>query len=296
MTTQNYKHFVVTLFNLQLWDKDKQDKSTRTEDYLNKRFKLFELYCLPSLASQSCKDFIWLCLFDNNTPIKYKERINTYTKICPQFTACYLTKEDAKILFSSESQLENPLVKYITPYLNNDIDYIITTNIDNDDVFLCDAVQCIQKSFIEHQCSGIYSMNLGMQFFPRYNAILKMKYPHNHFLTLVESTKYNFYTITHYSHTKARKLFQTIDIFEKPFWIEVVHDSNVNNDLRITSRIKYRFISKPFSLRNYGIAIDITSIDLIKSHIQLVPYFVRIAIWRLKRKLKKFNKAHTNLN
>ena len=45
-----YKHFVITLFNLQLWTKDKKNISTRTSEWLEKRFKLFETYCFPIVS------------------------------------------------------------------------------------------------------------------------------------------------------------------------------------------------------------------------------------------------------
>ncbi|MBQ8423334.1 MAG: hypothetical protein IJY36_03615 [Coprobacter sp.] len=282
----NYKHFVITLFNLSLWKKDKQNQPTRTDKYLKKRFELFEFYCLPSLKHQSCKDFIWLCLFDTNTPLIYKEKIEHYKQICPQFNPCFLTKEETQKLFTADQETQSPLISYIKPHIDEKTEYILTTNLDNDDVFLCDAIRCIQQKFSECKVQGIYSMNIGLQYFPRYNAILKMKYPHNHFLTLAENVQNKIYTIERYPHTIARKKFQVIDIFENPYWIEVVHDCNVNNDLRITSRIQYSFIWEPFSLKDKGIEIEINSPT--SAYLQMIPYFFRIAIWRLKRKWQKF--------
>ncbi len=63
-----FKHFVITLFNLKLWTQDKNNVSTRTDEWLEKRFELFENYCLPSLKAQTNKNFVWLCLFDQFTP------------------------------------------------------------------------------------------------------------------------------------------------------------------------------------------------------------------------------------
>ena len=58
------KHIVITRFNLKIWQKDKSNKTTLGEDWMEERFNLFERFCFPSLMHQSDKNFRWLCLFD----------------------------------------------------------------------------------------------------------------------------------------------------------------------------------------------------------------------------------------
>lgn len=62
------RHFILTRFNLRLWTKDKKQQPTRTSEWLEKRFQLFETFCLPSIKSQSVKNFKWIVLFDESTP------------------------------------------------------------------------------------------------------------------------------------------------------------------------------------------------------------------------------------
>lgn len=283
-----YKHFVITLFNLQLWTKDKKNTSTRTPEWLEKRFDLFETYCFPSLKSQSISNFIWLCLFDNHTPKDFITKIRTLQQQLPQFQPCFLSPEEAnEFLWGAEEQESGFVEKYIRPFLNGDEEYIITTNIDNDDAFHQDTLQKLQQQFCLSSQVGVYSMVWGLQYFPQWNALLKMRYPHNHFLTLVEPVNKRIHTIEYYSHTIARKTFPSKDILDSPAWIEVVHNCNVNNELRITSRIRYAFILKATSLQEFGLPIVISTGRHIINVIRLSAYFFKVAVWRLSRKWKK---------
>lgn len=69
---ENYSHFIITRFNLNLYAQDKHDLPTRTDRWLEHRFEVFERYCLPSVAAQTSGNFTWLCLFDAATPEPYR--------------------------------------------------------------------------------------------------------------------------------------------------------------------------------------------------------------------------------
>ena len=86
---ENYSHFIITRFNLNLYAQDKHDLPTRTDRWLEHRFEVFERYCLPSVAAQTSGNFTWLCLFDAATPEPYRSRIEGYKARCPQFEAVY---------------------------------------------------------------------------------------------------------------------------------------------------------------------------------------------------------------
>ena len=75
---ENYSHFIITRFNLNLYAQDKHDLPTRTDRWLEHRFEVFERYCLPSVAAQSCR-----------------RRIEGYKARCPQFEAVYYTAAQA---------------------------------------------------------------------------------------------------------------------------------------------------------------------------------------------------------
>lgn len=92
---ENYSHFIITRFNLNLYAQDKHDLPTRTDRWLEHRFEVFERYCLPSVAAQTSGNFTWLCLFDAATPEPYRSRIEGYKARCPQFEAVYYTAAQA---------------------------------------------------------------------------------------------------------------------------------------------------------------------------------------------------------
>lgn len=90
------RHFILTRFNLLLWQQDKEGQKVRTIKWLEHRFLLFEKYCLPSIKNQTCQDFEWIVLFDSTTPERFKERIISYQKDCPQFLPVYVEPENGR--------------------------------------------------------------------------------------------------------------------------------------------------------------------------------------------------------
>lgn len=284
-----FKHFVITLFNLRLWAKDKKNHPTQTPDWLEARFRLFETYCLPSMQAQTCPDFIWLVLFDKDTPEPYRRRLEAYARQVPQFRACfYSAGEAADFLHPDDTRNCRFIRDTVASLLDPDDDYVLTTNVDNDDALHCRMVETLQRRFKASPREVLYSMNWGLQYFPRWGGVMRMRYPHNHFLSLSERTGKDFRTVMSYGHTKARKLLPTVDVFERPYWLEVVHDCNVNNELRITSRIRYKFYLSSLSLADYGLPVRIPMrTNLVNLLVRFPLYFVRVAAVRLCRKLGK---------
>lgn len=276
----NKKHFLITLFNLQLWHVDKTKTTTLTEEWLAKRFRLFEEYCLPSVKGQTTRDFIWLCLLDINTPQIYKDKIEQYRREVPQLMPCYFTQEQTADWIGH--------MKEIIRAQMGDADYVMTTNLDNDDALHKDMMGYLQKSFEQSGKPGLYTFIDGLQYFPSTGLLMKMKYPHNHFLTSVEDAHSDFMTIKSIRHAVARKNASNLtDIPGKPYWIEIVHANNVNNDLRITSRIKYSKVWKSFNLQDYGLDIQRSRQQNCYCNLVVWPgLFLKTACRKLLKKLK----------
>ncbi len=279
MTT--IKHFVVTFFNLRLWPSDKKNIPTLTPEWLDKRFGLFEKYCYPSVKNQSTGNFIWLCLFDTDTPEKYKGYIKRYEAECPPFRAHYFTEAEAKDWSAN-------IKKIILPYLAPEDEYIITTNLDNDDALEHHMIEKIQELVTADPVEALYSFNKGLQYFADLNIALRMVYPHNHFLTLVEKNNADFKTIESYFHGDARRYLKTIDIKKGYYWMEVVHQNNVSNDMRLTTRIKYYPIFSSLSLKEYGLDITIQGSTNVFNMLIKLPYrMICVARRKLGKKIKK---------
>lgn len=245
-----YKHFLITLFNVRLWDVDKKNNPTRTDSWLKERFDMFERFCLPSVAGQNDKDFIWICLFDSATPQEYIDRINGHRDRVPMLTPCLTDIVGREALIPAINDI---IGRFVTP----DDKFIVTTNLDNDDAISYDMMKKLRTLIDGDSAGKLYSLNIGYQYFAGANIALKMKYPHNHFLSLAEPVGGEYKTILGFSHVKARKLYRPVDILEKPYWIELVHGGNVNNDIRVTSRIKYYPVLRSIDFGDFGLDISL---------------------------------------
>lgn len=223
--------FLFTRFNLRLWPRDKSNKITLSEEWLKERFTLFENYCFPSVKSQTYSDYFWICLFDKDTPYEYKERISLYKKIMPQFMPYYLGKEDTKNL---------------VPYLNRIIeDYVIDRKapivqirLDNDDALQKDFFKkIIAKVESQKEDLMIYSFKYGYQYYCKMNFAMQIPYPNNHFLTMINKNYPSLHlNILGYNHYLIMEEGLPFTCFsnKQPMWLEVIHDSNVDNDVKMT--------------------------------------------------------------
>ena len=117
------QHFILTRFNLLLWNKDKEGNLVRTTKWLEHRFLLFEKYCLPSISNQTCKSFEWIVLFDNSTPDTYKKKISEFQQKCLQLIPIYVSPKEGRYfaqIFRDEVAKRIKDKRVITTYLDND--------------------------------------------------------------------------------------------------------------------------------------------------------------------------------
>lgn len=222
--------FILTRFNLHLYSKNKVNDDVQTKEWLKNRFELFESYCLPSITNQNEEDFIWFCCFDENTPLDYRLKILNYKSKCRQFFPLF---------FNAYETLNHvSLLLNIIKDLKDSSNLLTTIRLDNDDALRYNFIQQV-NSIRERQIDDniIYSFKLGLQYFEEYGIAVKIKYPDNHFLALV-SIDYNEEladkTILSFRHDLIKDFpypFVLLKDFP-PMWIEVIHSSNVANDVK----------------------------------------------------------------
>lgn len=276
MTT--LRHYVITLFNIKIYKEDKNGRSVDTESWLKERFRLFDTYCFPSMKNQTCPDFTWLCLFDADTPHEFLTEFEKYRRQLPQISVILIKREEAE-------QWIDILHEYINVQTPDDCRFIVTTNLDNDDAFHCRAIEILQTRIKESGREGLYTLFSGLQYFENRKLVLKMNYPHNHFQTLCERRDGTFQTIEARPHTVWRKVVKNMeDIRGGYYWIEVVHNKNVNNDLRLTSRIKYATPVRAFSLEDYGLDVHVY---LLRNIWNMVCVFPVLIVRTIQHKLMK---------
>ena len=223
--------FLLTRFNLNLFPKDKEGISTRTEEWLDDRFRLFEKYCFPSVLNQSCKDFIWVVLYDDKTPTKYKEKITSYQDQMKNFLPVFFSSEEA--------ENHKSLINQVVAGHKDESSCLITARVDNDDA--------LHKDFIKNatnlkeqtkELNHFYSFGIGLQYYVKKNFAVRLRYEKNHFLVSVtnhydKGRVRNILEFLHPSIADYGVPFTCVNNVE-PMWVEVVHQHNVNNDCIMT--------------------------------------------------------------
>lgn len=168
----NFKHFIITRFNLPLGKAGMVDKNnTATQDlkWLTTRYSLFDSFCFPSICNQTNKNF-YGCVFDSNTPEEFKSKNNKYHKLFENFIPIYLTEEEARnFLDIVNKEIQNRSQNY---------DYILTTRMDNDDSLAYNAIESIQNFTQECNIPSTYIINPlnGVQYYEEYNCSIMVKW------------------------------------------------------------------------------------------------------------------------
>jgi len=178
-------------------------KSIRFDrDWLERRLRLFEAFTYPSVLAQTNQNFRWLGLVHPDSPQWFLDRVSAYDK------------------------LEMVPVEY-------DLNAVIrggkTINLDTDDA--------IAKNFIEaaHRVTfvgeTIFERGIIYRIYTR--AWLSTKAPRSHFNVI----NHREVTVLDYSHGMGvldKKVVNT----SQPMWLEVIHEENIANKMKSTSRSK----------------------------------------------------------
>lgn len=189
------------------------------EDYLETRFKLFEKFCFPSVVGQSNQNFKWLVFLDSQTPDSCKEKIEKYSEYS-NLVPIYVEEFNSTTLRNA-----------ITNNLTDNPEYLITTNLDNDDAISRDYVKLVQKEFNE-QNFAVVTFPHGYVWKEPSGKLYLREYLSNPFISLIESAK-DFKTVYYIPHQdyvpKYAKAGLIKPIKANPGWMQVIHGSNLRN-------------------------------------------------------------------
>ncbi len=232
----NFTHIITTSFNVPSdnWKKTRGGKSTLTNEWFLDRIDIFDKYCLPSFKNQTNKNFSWIVFFDINTPDFYIGRIKEIEKELPNFKPYFVNDHhEKKIKF----------LEIIPEYIGNS-EFLITTDIDNDDILHKEYVKTIQSLF-KPVDNLVIDLRRGLQLTRKtdHEAFITEYYSAaNPFVSLIESVK-NFKTVTHHYHHQYRN-FKDITVFDqKALYIQFIHQNNLMNET---------FSNKRFSKINFA--------------------------------------------
>lgn len=229
---KDLQHFILTRFNLLIFNKDKEGQKVRSASWLEHRIALFERYCLPSIIAQTCQCFKWIVLFDSTTPERLKEKIAEYQKSCPQLKPVYVRPESGRFF----SQIfRDEVVKRVQEVQKFDgLSRVLTTYLDNDDALSAQFVEDVQRRAEALPDGTFITYDSGYQFFTDYKYMMRINFPRNHFMSVVESGNASFVqTIYGYgSHYYINKIkgVRIEHVKDLPMWCEVIHNRNMGND------------------------------------------------------------------
>ncbi len=270
--------FLITRFNLALYPTDKNRNLTSTEEWLNDRFRLFDTYCFPSVVGQSDSDYIWLCLFDQNTPSIFINKIKEYGNKMPNYVAVFLSKDEALNY--------TDCVKHIIAELKDESNFLITARVDNDDALHRDFIRST-KTLLKKQTlkNCIYSFVNGIQYIETDNIAGKLRYIRNHFPIMITNNFHLGQPINHIAEINHSYIdnsgYDFCAIKGKAMWVEVVHHRNVANGVRLFLPVwNQNYINKEF-----GLQINVTIIHTLVKYLLLFPIFFRIIFRGIKRRI-----------
>ncbi len=124
-------HCLITRFNLTF-----STYSIDLHQWTDKRWSLFEQFCLPSILNQSTKNFKWLIYFDETTSENIRSKIRTILEEY-SFIHCIFCNGHEEFL----SKLPTDIVE-LTGIARGDL--LLTTRIDNDDCFRTETFRVLQ--------------------------------------------------------------------------------------------------------------------------------------------------------
>lgn len=220
---QTTAHFVLTRFNVPL-SFAKQNYGL-DDQWLEHRFGLFENFCLPSVAAQTKRDFHWLLLVDAKTPQRWRSRLENDVLDLPQ---AHIIPTSA----CSEAFFIGQIHRYIAA---NRPSCIISTRLDNDDAISRDYLEEISRradSVARDNRHYVVNFRRGIQLSK--TGVFGVSFRLNAFLSLVSPFS-NLKTVACQEHGRMDEIAKVIDyrgFFSRvPYWLQVIHDANLANDL-----------------------------------------------------------------
>lgn len=220
------KVFINTRFNMVMkggvHHTDKSGTATRTNEWLTRRFELFERVCLPSLMAQTDTDFHWLVFFSDRTPEPFLKRIAELHRRFPPFIPCFLPdfqQQERRFKLEVHARLE-PVDEYI-----------ITARIDNDDAFHRSFIERLRNEFHGQEDEIVNFLN-GLQYDQENGVLVFVRKASNPFIARIERVKEGkALTVLDVMHhdAAATGLLRNVDTI--PLWLQLIHRGNLENGL-----------------------------------------------------------------
>jgi hypothetical protein len=201
------KHYILTRFNVGLYSSNDYGIQ-KPNDWMNSRLGLFHATA-NSIKAQTCQNFEWLIEVDPNTPKIYLDMI--------------AKDSGATILFekSPEWIRKQPI----------SADWLITSRIDNDDIYQPDFVKEIQNAFkAVSEVIDVRGVKLDLST-NKVHQYPNRAFPNSPFISLVEPFNKDLQTVLYRGgHAKLYRQYNHRFI-EKELFKQVIHSNNLINTI-----------------------------------------------------------------
>jgi Putative rhamnosyl transferase len=219
-TTTGFTHVVQTRFSIQArWGYQEFPL-----DWLEDRLRLFDSYCLPSVAGQTGSDFLWHVYCDAGTDPGILAELEMRSRKVPQMRVA---------LTGPEGDAPRTHVLRAT---DADDRAVLTTRLDSDDAISRHYVEAIQAHvgrFIESdKATWLLNFPRGYQLDDASGRLLFDWMPRSSFHTLFERVTTDLKTVLAGNHSKFHEIHPTEHDDSIPAWLMVIHEGNVLNTLR----------------------------------------------------------------
>lgn len=233
---KQFKHYITTRFNLGLYNPKAKGGLPPIRicpnEWMTHRMELFMTFALPSIMAQTCQNFTWTVVMDDQTPAAYKDMLAGIRY--PNIRFVY-----------ADTGVAQAFRRSIEP---GDYD-LITTRIDNDDAFHKDTVRDIQDLYTqksEMTRPWFIAMPHGYTLDLAAKRLYIEEYPSSPFLTLVENAMEPLSVWT-WPHTKLPAQIHKEFIVPKTYWLTVVHSQNAANNMDSAPNKKIHY-DRPLNL------------------------------------------------
>lgn len=219
-----FVHVIMTRFNVPTkgWNETRSGFKPLTEEWLDDRFKLFRTYVLPSYKNQTNQNYVWLTFFDTNTSDKFRKIIKEIETEYPIFKAVFVEDFDV---------MKTKAVEVIPQFFTPDTKFVITSELDNDDMLHQDYIKTVQEHFkpihdlvIDLRRGYQLTMLPGRKAVVNvYNAVV------NPFVSLAESVD-NFKTMLKERAHNSYRHYENFSVEDsKEMYIQIIHQYNLMN-------------------------------------------------------------------
>ena len=226
------------------------------------------------MKSQTNQNFEWWVYFDSTTKEEFRQLNSSLNISYPNFKPKYETSYD---------DFEKHMPREIDDHLNDqNIAWLITTRLDNDDVFAVDTIDLIQNAFSKDDMV-LLEIPTGLTLDVRKRVRLrKVSRLGNPFISLVENSLPSKMVkgVYHKQHNQWKNVKIKV-VSDQTQWIQIIHENNVLNRA-IGEEVFHSVITKRFKFNMDNIAFE----NILLFSGRKISSYSNKFYFKVKRKLK----------